>query len=56
MFVMAAGFFIVIVSTDQAIAWHSQFESKKDCVEFMKNVLGNSTREANVMCVKIVPH
>jgi hypothetical protein len=37
-------------------AWHSQFASKKECTNFMKNTLGNSTAEANAMCQKIVPH
>ena len=37
-------------------AWHSQFETKKECTNFMKNIVGNTTAEANVMCQKIVPH
>jgi hypothetical protein len=37
-------------------AWHSLFASKKECVNFMKNSLGNTTAQAQVMCNKVVPH
>lgn len=42
--------------TESAIAWHSQFASKKECVNFMKYVIGNITAQAQIMCNKIVPH
>ena len=29
--------------------WHSQFETKKECTNFMKNVVGNTTAEANML-------
>ena len=49
-----------IISTslvlESADAWHSQFQSKKECTNFMKDVIGNTTAEANVMCQKIIPH
>ena len=54
--VEAAGFLIVIISTDSSMAWHTQFPSKKACTDFMKNQLGNSSSQANVMCLKIIPH
>jgi hypothetical protein len=37
-------------------AWHSQFSTKKECTNFMKDVIGNTTAEANTMCQKVVPH
>jgi len=37
-------------------AWHSLFASKKECVNFMKNSLGNTTAQAQAMCNKVVPH
>jgi len=37
-------------------AWHSQFSTKKECTNFMKDVIGNTTAEANAMCQKVVPH
>ena len=43
----------VVESVD---AWHTLFETKKECTNFMKSELGNSSKEANVMCQKIVPH
>ena len=47
---------IVNFSVESVDAWHSQFETKKQCTDFMKNTLGNTTAEANAMCQKIVPH
>jgi len=46
---------IVNFSVESVDAWHSEFETKKQCTNFMKNE-GNTTAEANVMCQKIVPH
>jgi hypothetical protein len=37
-------------------SWHSKFATKKDCTNFMKDVVGNTTAEANAMCQKIIPH
>lgn len=51
----AAGLTVMFI--EQSVnAWHSLFESKKECVNFMKNSLGNTNKEANVMCQKVVPH
>jgi len=47
---------IVNFSFESVEAWHSQFETKKECTNFMKDVVGNTTAEANAMCQKIVPH
>ena len=46
---------IVNFSVESVDAWHSEFETKKQCTNFMKNE-GNSTKDANAMCQKIVPH
>jgi hypothetical protein len=54
-FVTSAGT-IVNFSVESVDAWHSLFATKKECTNFMKNTLGNTTAEANVMCQKIVPH
>jgi len=53
--VTSAGLMVnfVVESVD---AWHSQFETKKQCTTHMKEVVGNTTAEANAMCQKIVPH
>jgi hypothetical protein len=53
--VASAGIFanFLVESVD---AWHSQFATKKDCTNFMKDVVGNTTAEANAMCQKIIPH
>ena len=45
-----------LLTPESISAWHTQFESKKDCTNFMKDVVGNTTAEANAMCQKIVPH
>ena len=47
---------IVYFSIESVDAWHSQFETKKECTNFMKNTLGNTSSEANAMCQKILPH
>ena len=41
---------------ESAAAWHQQFDSKKECTNFMKTVLGNSSSQANTMCNKVLPH
>jgi hypothetical protein len=45
-----------LTTAESANAWHSQFQSKKECTNFMKTVLGNTTAEANAMCQKVIPH
>lgn len=54
--IVASAGTIVNFSVESVDAWHSEFETKKECTNFMKNTVGNSTAEANVMCQKIVPH
>ena len=54
--IVASAGTIVNFSVESVHAWHSEFETKKECTNFMKNEVGNSTAEANVMCQKIVPH
>jgi len=54
--VVASAGTIVNFSVESVDAWHSLFATKKECTNFMKNTLGNTTAEANVMCQKIVPH
>jgi hypothetical protein len=39
-----------------ASAYHSLFPTKKECTNFMKNTLGNTTAQAQVMCNKVIPH
>jgi hypothetical protein len=52
--VVSAG--IIVHLVESVDAWHSQFATKKECTNFMKGVVGNTTAEANAMCQKIVPH
>lgn len=42
--------------SEEANAWHSQFATKKECVNFMKDVLHNTTAQAQTMCNKVIPH
>ncbi len=37
-------------------AWHSQFSTKKECTNYMKSVVGNTTAQAQAMCNKVIPH
>jgi len=46
---------LAVAITQTADAWHSLFASKKECINYMKTVLGNTTREAQFMCNKVVP-
>jgi hypothetical protein len=48
--------FLAVTITQTADAWHSNFGTKKECVDFFKNVIGNTTSQAQVMCNKIVSH
>jgi uncharacterized membrane protein len=47
---------VFLTTAQSADAWHSLFASKKECTNFMKTVLGNTTAQAQIMCVKVVPH
>ncbi len=47
---------IVNFTVESVDAWHSQFETKKECTNFMKNTFGNTSSEANAMCNKVLPH
>ena len=47
---------IAISAAQSADAWHTLFATKKECVKFMKTVLGNTTAQAQVMCLKVAPH
>lgn len=53
--IVASAGTIVNFSVESVDAWHSEFDTKKECTNFMKNE-GNSTAEANAMCQKIVSH
>lgn len=56
--VAAAAMFglVAIGAAQSADAWHSLFQSKKECVNYMKTVLGNTTSQAQLMCVIVAPH
>lgn len=54
--IVASAGTIVNFSVESVDAWHSEFDTKKECTTHMKEEVGNSTAEANVMCQKIVPH
>jgi len=54
--IVASAGTIVNFSVESVDAWHTQFATKKECINFMKNTLGNTTAEANAMCQKIIPH
>ena len=47
---------VFLTTIQSADAWHTLFESKKECTNFMKTVLGNTSAQANVLCLKVVPH
>jgi hypothetical protein len=47
---------VFLETAQSADAWHTLFESKKECTNFMKTVLGNTSAQANVMCLKVAPH
>jgi hypothetical protein len=47
---------VFLTTAQSADAWHSLFASKKECTNFMKTVLGNTTAQAQIMCMKVVPH
>ena len=47
---------VFLATVQSADAWHSLFASKKECTNFMKTVLGNTTAQAQIMCQKVAPH
>ena len=47
---------VFLTTVQSADAWHSLFASKKECTNFMKTVLGNTTAQAQIMCQKVAPH
>ena len=54
--VAATGMIWAITVSQPADAWHSLFASKKECTNYMKTVVGNTTAEAQAMCNKVIPH
>ncbi|HEY9398399.1 MAG TPA: hypothetical protein VIP29_00730 [Nitrososphaeraceae archaeon] len=54
--IVASAGIIVNFLVESVDAWHSQFATKKECTNFMKNTFGNSISYANKLCQKIVPH
>ena len=54
--ITAIGLIWTITISQSIDAWHSQFETKKECVDFMKSVLGNTTAQSQAMCMKVIPH
>ena len=43
------------IDIKSAVAWHTQFASKKECTNFFK-ASGNTTSEAQLICNKVIPH
>ena len=54
--VAATGLIWAITVSQPAVAWHSLFDSKKECTDFMKSVVGNTSSQAQAMCNKVIPH
>lgn len=54
--IVTTGLIWTATQSQSADAWHTLFPSKKECVNFMKNTLGNTTSQAQAMCNKVVPH
>ena len=54
--IIASGLALTITITQPIDAWHTVFQSKKECVDFMKTVVGNTTSQAQTMCNKVIPH
>ena len=52
----ATGLIWAIAVSQPTDAWHTMFESKKLCTQYMIQVQHNTTRDANFICNKIVPH
>jgi hypothetical protein len=52
----AAVLLSAIVVAEESMAWHTMFGSKKECVQFFKDVVGNTTRDSHLICQKIIPH
>ena len=47
---------VFLATAQSADAWHSSFERKKECVNFFKRVVGNTTAQSNIICQRIIPH
>ena len=54
--VATMGLIWAITVSEPVDAWHSMFDTKKECTNYMKSVLGNTTAEAQAMCNKVIPH
>jgi hypothetical protein len=54
--VVSAVFVFAIVSMQSSTAYHSLYPTKKECVQFFKETIGNTTRDSNITCQKIIPH
>lgn len=54
--IAVTGLIWTLTVSELANAWHSQFATKKECVNFMKDVLHNTTAQAQTMCNKVIPH
>ena len=50
------GLMWAVTVSEPADAWHSQFASKKECTNYMKSGLGNTTAAAQLICNKVIPH
>ena len=53
--VVATGLICLLTLSQSVDAWHTIFESKKECVIFMKNN-GNTTSESQFICKTVIPH
>ena len=54
--VAANGVIWTMTVSQPADAWHTIFGSKKDCTNYMTTVNGNTNRDAQFMCQKVIPH
>jgi hypothetical protein len=52
----ATGLIWAMTVSQPADAWHSLFGSKKLCTQYLIQVQHNTTKDANFICNKIVPH
>lgn len=53
--VAATGLIWMLTSSQSVDAWHTIFESKKECVTFLKNS-GNTTSESQFIGKTVIPH
>ena len=54
--IQITGLISVLTLLQSADAWHTIFESRKECMYFLKTEYHNTTGEAGRMCDKIIPH